>query len=105
MIAVTNLSFSYGARSVLSDVSLTVKAGEVVGLVGPNGAGKTTLMRAIGTLLPISRGTITVARRDVCTHPHEARKAIGFFPERANLYPELLVWEYLDLFAEIAGHG
>ncbi len=104
MISVRHLSHRYGALRALDDVSLDVAAGKVVGLVGPNGAGKTTLMRAISTLLAPTSGTVIVAGHDVAREPAQVRRLVGYLPERASLYPELAAWEYLDLFAEMAGH-
>jgi ABC-2 type transport system ATP-binding protein len=105
LISVRNFSHSYGALRALDDVSLNVAAGQVVGLVGPNGAGKTTLMRAIATLLRPPSGTVAVAGHDVAKDSMAVRRLLGYLPERASLYPELAAWEYLDLFAEMAGHG
>jgi ABC-2 type transport system ATP-binding protein len=106
MIVVRDLHHAYGAPPAppaLAGVSLTVAKGEVVGLVGPNGAGKTTLMKAIATLLRVPAGRVSVAGYDVLD-TRDVRRALGYLPERAMLYPQLRAWEYLDLFAEIAGH-
>ena len=104
MIQVTAVSHSYGATQALDQVSLDVPRGAVLGLVGPNGAGKTTLIRAIATVLRQTSGHITVAGCDTLRQPAQARAALGFLPERANPYPDLLAWEHLELFARIAGH-
>jgi ABC-2 type transport system ATP-binding protein len=104
VIEVQGLSHSFGKRGVLFDVTCEVPAGSVVGLVGPNGAGKTTLMRCLVTLLAPTTGTVRVADLDVHSHQKQVRAAVGYLPERASPYPELLSWEYLDFFAEVAGH-
>jgi ABC-2 type transport system ATP-binding protein len=104
MIEVSDLTHAYGARRVLDAVSLRVGEGEVVGLVGPNGAGKTTMMRAIATLIRVRPGAVRVRGHDVCEEG-TVRGLVGYLPERDGLYPVLRAWEYLDLFAEIAGHG
>jgi ABC-type multidrug transport system ATPase subunit len=59
MLIVEGLTKSFGARCVLSDVSFTVKSGEVLGLIGPNGAGKTTVLECLAGLLPTDSGTLT----------------------------------------------
>jgi zinc transport system ATP-binding protein len=55
---VKNLSFSYGAKRILDQISLTIETGEIVGLIGPNGSGKTTLLKVILGLLPLQKGTM-----------------------------------------------
>ena len=67
-----------GERTILTDVSLSVRAGEFVAVLGPNGAGKSTLMRAILGLVPLSAGTATV----LGGRPTEARARIGYLPQR-----------------------
>jgi iron complex transport system ATP-binding protein len=73
VLDVDGVSVALGERSVLEDVSLSVGAGRVVGLVGPNGAGKTTLLRTVDGRLTPDRGRVTVAGRDV--HDCSARAA------------------------------
>jgi ABC-2 type transport system ATP-binding protein len=67
MIEVADLTKRYAGRAVVSDLSFTVKRGEIVGLLGPNGAGKTTTMRILSCFLPASSGTARVAGFDVFT--------------------------------------
>ncbi|MGB9322620.1 MAG: ABC transporter ATP-binding protein, partial [Pseudolabrys sp.] len=76
-----------GGRSVLSDVSFNIEAGEFIGLLGPNGAGKTTLMRAILGLLPPSGGRVEVFGRA----PARGTPAIGYFPQLRTVLPDLRV--------------
>jgi ABC-2 type transport system ATP-binding protein len=104
MIEISHVSHAFGISPVLTDVTFDVPAGSVVGLVGPNGAGKTTLMRIVATLLHPRGGTVRVGGHDSWRDAARVRAVVGFSPERATLYPELAAWEYLDLFAEIAGH-
>jgi ABC-2 type transport system ATP-binding protein len=100
MIEVLNLRHAFDGREVLGGVSFHVPPGSVAGLVGPNAAGKTTLMRAVAGLLDPQGGRIRLAESAVV----DVRRTVGYLPERTSLYPDLLAWEYLDLFAEIAGH-
>jgi iron complex transport system ATP-binding protein len=74
LVELREASFAYGARPALEGVSLTARAGEIVGLVGPNGAGKSTLVRLVAGLLGPSAGTVRLAGLD----PHAApRRAVA----------------------------
>ena len=70
---------SYGNREAVHGISLTVKEGEIFGLIGHNGAGKTTTLRMISTLLNITSGTISVYGYDVATEPGKVREIRGGF--------------------------
>ncbi|MFQ5670147.1 MAG: ATP-binding cassette domain-containing protein [Acidobacteriota bacterium] len=101
MIEVDHLQKSYGATVALRDVSFSVKAGEVVGLLGPNGAGKTTAMKIlVGYLLP-GAGRAVVAGYDVTREPIEVQKRLGYLPENAPLYGDMLVQEFLDFMSDM----
>ncbi|TFC04105.1 ATP-binding cassette domain-containing protein [Cryobacterium adonitolivorans] len=76
-IAVQGLRKSYGTKTVLDDVDLTVNAGTVTALLGPNGAGKTTTVHILSTLVRPDAGTLTVAGCDVVRDPDGVRAAIG----------------------------
>src|SRR5258707_8999339 len=103
MIEVQGLTKHYGVIAAISDVSFSVKRGEIVGFLGPNGAGKTTTMRILAGFMPATRGTATVAGYDVFTQSLEVRRRIGYLPENVPLYPDLSVAAYLDFVAEIKG--
>jgi ABC-2 type transport system ATP-binding protein len=101
MIEVRDLRKSYGETQALRGVSFTIRPGEVVGLLGPNGAGKTTTMKiVVGYLLP-SSGSAQVAGFDVGTHPLEVQQRIGYLPENAPLYGDMLAQEYLGFMADV----
>jgi ABC-2 type transport system ATP-binding protein len=80
-----------------------VKRGEVVGFLGPNGAGKSTTMRILTCFISPSTGSAKVNGHDVFDNPLEVRKSIGYLPQRAPLYTDMTVWEYLKFAAEIRG--
>jgi len=98
-LEVQGLSASYGSSTVLRDVDLVVRPGEVVALIGPNGAGKTTLMRAAAGLVRANRGTVHLAGVDVTTRkPHQRAKAgLCLVPEGRGIFPSLTVRENLRL--------
>ena len=103
MISVEHLTKRYPARTAVSDVSFEVKKGEVVGFLGPNGAGKSTTLRMITGFLPPTDGRISVGGFDVLEQSVEARRLIGYMPERAGVDEHTTVWEHLDFFARAYG--
>lgn len=103
MIEVSHVSRNFGDFRAVNDVSFSIPTGQIVGLLGPNGAGKTTTMRMITGFLAPSNGTITIDGIDVSENPVEAKKKIGYMPESAPLYGEMIVEDYLKYIAEIYG--
>jgi ABC-2 type transport system ATP-binding protein len=102
-IETNGISKQYGAVQALSKVSFAVEPGQVIGLLGPNGAGKTTLMKILTGYLQPDAGDATVAGIDVVADPLAAQRRIGYLPENAPLYSEMLVQEYLQMMAELRG--
>jgi len=102
-IAIDKLSKSYGRINALSEVSFKIDQGEVIGLLGPNGAGKTTLMKILTGYLEPDVGEVRVHGIDVITDPLAAQRRIGYLPESAPLYSEMLVQEYLEMMAAMRG--
>ncbi len=102
-IAIDKLSKNYGRISALSEVSFKIEPGEVIGLLGPNGAGKTTLMKILTGYLEPDGGSVRVHGIDVVTDPLAAQRRIGYLPESAPLYTEMLVQEYLEMMAAMRG--
>jgi ABC-2 type transport system ATP-binding protein len=101
MIEVENLTKDYGTVVAVRDVSFTVGQGEVVGFLGPNGAGKTTTLRILAGFLGATSGRVRIAGHDIVEEPLAARRAIGYMPEAAPLYPEMRVREYLAFRAAL----
>jgi ABC-2 type transport system ATP-binding protein len=102
-IDVRNISKSYERLRALDEVSFQVAKGEVIGLLGPNGAGKTTLMKILTGYLEPDGGDASVHGIDVVGDPLQAQRRIGYLPESAPLYGEMLVQEYLDMMAALRG--
>src|SRR5215467_8867439 len=102
-IAIDKLSKSYGRINALSGVGCKIEPGEVIGLLGPNGAGKTTLMKILTGYLEPDTGDVRVHGIDVVNRPLEAQRRIGYLPESAPLYGEMLVQEYLEMMAAMRG--
>jgi len=101
MIKVENLTKYYGPIKGIEDISFTINKGDVVGLLGPNGSGKTTAMRIITCFFPPTRGKAFVNGYDVTKNPLDVQRHIGYFPERAPLYPDMDVTEYLNFVGKI----
>jgi ABC-2 type transport system ATP-binding protein len=103
MIQANGLTKRFGGVRALDKVNFEVKRGEVVGFLGPNGAGKSTTMRILTCFISPSTGSAKVNGHDVFDNPLEVRKSIGYLPQRAPLYTDMTVWEYLKFAAEIRG--
>ena len=99
MLHVENLSKRYRKFAALTDLSLTVQSGEIVGLLGPNGAGKTTCMRCISGVVRPTSGRIIVGDFDLATQETDAKRLLAFVPELPNPYELLTVWEHLHFIA------
>ena len=103
MIEVSHVSRNFGTFRAVNDVSFSIPTGQIVGLLGPNGAGKTTTMRMITGFLAPSEGQIFIDGQDITQAPVEAKRKIGYMPESAPLYGEMIVEDYLKYIAEMQG--
>ena len=105
MIEVSHVSRNFGTFRAVNDVSFSIPTGQIVGLLGPNGAGKTTTMRMITGFLSPSEGKILIDGIDVSENPVETKMKIGYMPESAPLYGEMIVEDYLKYVAQIHGEN
>jgi ABC-type Na+ transport system ATPase subunit NatA len=104
-VEVERLHKSYGNHVALRGVSFRVERGEVVGFLGPNGAGKSTCMKIITGFLAPTAGTARIEGHDVLEAGIEARTPVGYLPENAPIYPDMLIRDYLDYVGQIRGLG
>jgi ABC-2 type transport system ATP-binding protein len=102
-IEIQSLSHRYGRRASLADVSLSVRPGEIVGLLGGNGAGKSTLFRILCGLLVPAAGSVRVAGHPLPGEGIQARAAVGYVAQRFGLYEDLTVEENLEFYARAYG--
>ncbi|HTQ70538.1 MAG TPA: ABC transporter ATP-binding protein [Acidocella sp.] len=93
----------FGGLAAVSEVSLSIKRGEIFGLVGPDGAGKTTLMRMLAGLLRPDAGAVTLDGVDVLADPEAAKSRLSYMPQRFGLYEDLTVDENIFFYAELFG--
>ena len=100
-IFIQNINKSYGNQIALSDVSLEIEKGEIVGFLGPNGAGKSTLMKIISSYISQDSGTVKVCKFNTIEQENESKKRIGYLPENNPLYKEMYIKEYLNFVASI----
>src|SRR5882724_268431 len=96
VLEIDNATIRFGKFTAVDRVSLTVRSGEVFGLLGPNGSGKTTLIRALCGLLPLAEGSARVLGQDVRRHPAEIRSRIGYMSQKFALYADLTAAENMD---------
>ena len=104
-IEVQHITKYFGSQRVLSDISFSVKAGEIAGFIGPNGAGKSTTMKIICGLLAPDQGTVRINQQPVDQNAEKVRRSLGYLPEINPLYPEMYVREYLQYVAGLYGLG
>ena len=102
-----HLQKRYGSRTVVRDVSVQVRCGEVVGLLGPNGAGKTTSFYMIVGLVPLDGGNIVLDGTDITHLPiHErARMGLSYLPQEASVFRKLNVAENIQAVLELQVQG
>ena len=101
LLELRDVQAGYGPVCVLRDIDLTIEAGEVIGILGANGAGKSTLMRAIVGLIPLQRGSVIFAGRELTRASAAERvgRGIALVPEGRMLFPPLTVLDHLLLGA------
>jgi len=101
MIEVNNLTKIFGAKTVVDNLSFSVKRGEVLGFLGPNGAGKSTTMRMVTGFISPNRGDASICGISISAHPREAKSKLGYLPESAPLYDDMTVRDFLKFCASM----
>ncbi|WP_147612901.1 ABC transporter ATP-binding protein [Treponema pectinovorum] len=101
MIEVSALSKQFGTFKAVDSISFSIPTGQIVGLLGPNGAGKSTTMRMVTGFFKPSSGTIKIDGVNIEENSVECKKKIGYMPESAPLYSEMLVEDYLKYVAQM----
>ena len=103
MIHIENLSKNYQDLHAVDQISFDIKRGEILGLLGPNGAGKTTTLRMLTCFLKPTSGNIQIKDLTIGKDDLVIKKLLGYLPESAPLYKDMLVYDYLVYVARIRG--
>lgn len=101
LVKVQNLSHRYNLQWAIKDINFEIGQKGILGLLGSNGAGKSTTMNIICGVLNQTEGKVFISGIDTKENPVEARKNIGFLPQKPPLYPDLTVDEYLTYSAQL----
>ena len=102
-VTVRGLRKVFGSRVAVEGLDLTIRTGEVFGLLGPNGSGKTTTIRMLCGLMTPTSGNATVVGHDVVREPERVRWRIGYMSQRFGLYDDLTVAENMRFYASVYG--
>lgn len=101
MIELSHVSKHFGSFKAVDDISFSIPTGQIVGLLGTNGAGKTTTMRMITGFWGPTSGIIKIDDEDINSDIIKAKSKIGYMPESAPLYGEMIVEDYLKYLCEV----
>ena len=101
MIQIENLTKHYGHLCAVDQINIDIHQGEILGLLGPNGAGKTTTLRMLTGFLQPTSGSIHVKNYSIDNDALQIKKLLGYLPESAPLYHDMLAYDYLNYVADI----
>src|SRR5438874_10615081 len=102
-IDVSGMTKRFGERTVVNDIALQVRTGEIYGFLGPNGSGKTTFIRMLCGLLRADAGSGTCLGYDVITESEEIKRHVGYMTQRFSFWEDLSIAENLDIVARMYG--
>ena len=102
-IKVENLSYAYGTRQALVDVTFSISQGEIFGFLGPNGSGKTTLFKILSTLIPVDQAAVNILGHKLARESQTVRQYLGVVFQRPSLDLKLTVTENLRHHGHLYG--
>jgi ABC-2 type transport system ATP-binding protein len=105
MIEIDSVTKKYADFTAVDNLSLSIPGGEVFGFIGPNGAGKTTTIKILGGILAPTQGSARICGIDILEQPVEAKRKIGFIPDRPYLYEKLTGMEFMRFTGDLYGVG
>ncbi|TWU14574.1 putative ABC transporter ATP-binding protein YbhF [Symmachiella macrocystis] len=103
VLDIKNLTKRYGSFTALNDLTLSLDAGQILGVIGPNGAGKTTTIKILVGLSRPTSGTATIDGVDCVEDAREMKRLVGYMPDKFGSYDNMRVSEYLDFFGAAFG--
>lgn len=105
VVVLNRLTKKYGSFTALNELTLTLNAGQILGLIGPNGAGKTTAIKIMVGLVRPTSGTAVIDGADCVRDSHKIKRLVGYMPDTFGSYDNMRVREYLDFFGAAFGIG
>ena len=103
VVVLEHLTKQYGSFTALNDLTLTLNAGQILGLIGPNGAGKTTAIKILVGLIRPTSGTAKIDGVDCVSDSARIKRLVGYMPDTFGSYDNMRVREYLDFFGATFG--
>ena len=103
VLCIKNLTKRYGSFTALNDLTLSLNAGQILGLIGPNGAGKTTTIKILVGLSRPTSGSATIGGVDCVDDAKGVKRLVGYMPDKFGSYDNMRVTEYLDFFGAAFG--
>jgi ABC-2 type transport system ATP-binding protein len=103
VVVIEQLTKRYGTFTALDSLSLTIEAGQILGMIGPNGAGKTTCIKVLVGLARPSSGTARIGGADCVRDSRRIKHVVGYMPDKFGSYDNMRVHEYLDFFGATFG--
>jgi len=103
VLDIKNLTKRYGSFTALNDLTLSLNAGQILGVIGPNGAGKTTTIKILVGLSRPTSGSATIDGVDCVEDAREMKRLVGYMPDKFGSYDNMRVSEYLDFFGAAFG--
>ncbi len=101
LLIARSLYKEYDKHPVVKDLNLSIRSGEVYGLLGPNGSGKSTTIRMLTGILEPTSGSVSVSGHDMRRDPEKAKATLGYVPDEPFLYEKLTALEFLDFVGEL----
>ena len=101
MLKIENLTKKFGDKTVVDNLNLHIKPGEVYGFIGHNGAGKTTTLKSVVGLLDFNDGKITIDGKSIVDTPTECKKIFAYIPDNPDIYDYMTGIQFLNFIADI----
>lgn len=105
VLELINLKKSYGEKTVVDNVSFSVKAGDILGFLGPNGAGKSTTIALITSITEMNSGNISYRGKDIKKNLKEFKRELGVVPQDLAIYEDLSAYENVKFFCSLYNYS